>query len=96
MIKNDQIWQIDQHVRFRRLFNEGVLIHQEQAEAIVLNDAAVTFLELCDGRRHAGEIIDGMATQFGVAHETLAKDLEPFINEMAKSGILRDSMAESL
>ena len=89
MIDMDQIWQLDEHVRFRRLFDEGVLIHQDQAEAIVLNDTGVTFLELCDGRRNAGEIISGMAAQFEVERETLAADLVPFIQELADGGIIQ-------
>jgi hypothetical protein len=88
MINTNHIWQLDEHVRFRRLFDEGVVIHQGQAEAIVLNDAGVAFLELCDGSRNAGEIISGMAAQFEVTSETLAVDLEPFIEELAESGVI--------
>ena len=54
------IWQVQSSVRFRRLFDEAVLIHQEKAEALVLNDTAVSFLEGCDGVRSVEEIIDGM------------------------------------
>ena len=89
MINEDDIWQLDEHVRFRRLFDEGVVIHQDQAEALVLNDTGVAFLELCDGRRNAGEIISGLTESFGVESETLAADLEPFITELAEGGIIR-------
>jgi hypothetical protein len=33
---NEIIWKVDSSVRYRRLFNEAVLIHQEKAEALVL------------------------------------------------------------
>lgn len=88
MMDTNQIWQLDKHVRFRRLFDEGVLIHQDQAEAIVLNDTGIAFLELCDGQRNAGEIIKGMQEQFEVSAEQLAADLEPFIEELAAIGII--------
>ena len=89
MININQIWQVDQHVRFRRLFDEGVLIHQDQAEAIVINDTGMAFLELCDGQRSTGDIIIGMKSQFGVEVDVLAADLEPFIKELAKGGIIQ-------
>jgi hypothetical protein len=95
MIDTRQIWQVDEHVRFRRLFDEGVLIHQDQAEAIVLNDTGLAFLELCDGHRNAGDIIDGMKSQFDVEPETLSADLEPFIEVLAEAGIIRLVMDES-
>ena len=88
MINVDDIWKLDEHVRFRRLLDEGVVVHQDQAEALVLNDTAVTFLELCDGRRDTAEIINSMAEEFDVHGEILATDLEPFIAELAVSGII--------
>ena len=89
MIDTNEIWALSEHVCFRRLFDEGVLIHQGRAEALVLNDSGVSFLELCDGRRSAAEIIGGLTEQFEVEREILAKDLEPFLEELAESGILR-------
>ena len=89
MIDTNQIWQVDEHVRFRRLFDEGVVLHQDQAESIVINDTGMSFLELCDGQRSTGDIISGMTSQFEVEADVLAADLEPFINELAKGGIIQ-------
>ena len=88
MINGDDVWQLDEHVRFRRLFDEGVVIHQDQAEALVLNDTGVAFLELCNGRRNTGEIVSGLTESFDVGSEILATDLEPFITELAEGGII--------
>lgn len=88
MIDTSQIWSLDEHVRFRRLFDEGVLIHQDQVEAIVLNDTGIAFLELCDGQRSAGQIIEGMKAQFEVGVDQLTADLEPFIEELAAIGVI--------
>ena len=82
------IWQVQSGVRFRRLFDEAVLIHQEKAEALVLNDTAVSFLEGCDGVRTVDEIIAGMVDEFEVSAEELAADLEPFIVQLADEGII--------
>ncbi|MFC1777597.1 PqqD family protein [Pseudomonadota bacterium] len=94
MMDMKEIWQIDDQVRYRRLFDEGVLIHQEQANALILNDTGIAFLELCDGQRNTGEIIESLGDTYDVDAETLAEDLESFISELAGQGIIRSSPQE--
>ena len=83
------IWRLDSAVRFRRLLDEAVLIHQEKAEALVLNDTAVSFIELCDGRRTVDEIIAAIVESFEVSAEQLTEDLMPFIKELSREGIIK-------
>ena len=87
-MNNQKTWQLNEQVRYRRLFDEGVLIHQEKAEALVLNDTAIAFLELCNGQRSTGEIISEMAQQYDVGHDELVEDLKGFIKELAQTGII--------
>jgi len=88
MMDSTKTWQLDEQVRYRRLFEEGVLIHQEQAEALILNDTAMAFLELCDGQRNTAEIIDEMTQRYDVAHAELLGDLSGFIEELLKAGVI--------
>lgn len=88
MMDANETWQLDEHVRYRRLFDEAVLIHQQRSEALVLNDTGVAFLELCDGQSSVDEIIRVMATRYEVDAETLSIDLAPFIEELARDGII--------
>jgi len=88
MSNNDSVWKVNSSVRFRRLFDEAVLIHQEKTDALVLNDTAVSFIEACDGERTVAEIIAGMVEDFEVSAEQLTDDLAPFIRELAKEGII--------
>ncbi len=83
------IWRLDSAVRFRRLLDEAVLIHQEKAEALVLNDTAVSFIELCDGERTVDEIISTMVESFEVNSKQLVEDLMPFIKELSREGIIK-------
>jgi hypothetical protein len=82
------VWKIDSAVRFRRLLDEAVLIHQDKAEALVLNDTAVSFLEACDGERTVGEIIAALMRDFEVSEDDLARDLLPFIDRLAIERII--------
>ena len=88
MSDKNTIWKVDSSVRFRRLFDEAVLIHQEKAEALVLNDTAISFLEACDGKRTVDEIIAGMVEEFEVSAQELEADLGPFIDQLADEGII--------
>lgn len=88
IFEGKKTWQLDEQVRYRRLFDEGVLIHQEQAEALVLNDTAMAFLELCDGRRSMAEIINEMTGQYDVGHDELVDDLKNLIRELDQAGII--------
>jgi hypothetical protein len=89
MENNDKaVWKVESSVRFRRLFDEAVLIHQEKAEALVLNDTAISFIEGCDGKRTVEEIIAGMVDEFEVSADELAADLAPFIEQLAAEGII--------
>jgi len=88
MTEQSTVWKLDPGVRFRRLFDEAVLIHQRTAEALVLNDTAISFIEACDGQRTVGEIIDRMTEDFEVGAEQLAADLAPFIEQLAAEGII--------
>ena len=91
MTLNQQtVWKVDPSVRFRRLFDEAVLIHQRKAEALVLNDTAISFIEACDGERTVDEIIEAMTDDFEVSAEQLADDLAPFIEQLAAEGIIEE------
>ena len=94
MIDDKEVWQLDEQVRYRRLFDEGVLIHQKQAEALVMNDTAMAFLELCDGQRSAGEIISEMTQQYDVGHDELVEDMKVFIKELIQTGIIHPVIAD--
>lgn len=83
------IWQLNSAVRFRRLFDEAVLIHQDTAEALVLNDTGVSFIELCDGERTVDEIIARIVKDFEVSADQLANDLSPFIKDLFEQGIIK-------
>jgi hypothetical protein len=89
MTSATEIFVLDSNVRYRRLLDEAVVIHQEQAEALVLNDTAIAFIELCDGCRSTGEIIREMTGRYDVKSDELEGDLQPFIEELLAAGIIR-------
>jgi pyrroloquinoline quinone biosynthesis protein D len=81
-------WQLDPQVRFRRLFDEAVVIHQQKAEALVLNETGVSFLELCDGQRTLDQIIDLLDEEYDTPRAELTDDVLRFAEELSSSGII--------
>ena len=88
MADTENTWQVDPKVRFRRVFDEAVVIHQEKAEALVLNEVGVSFLELCDGQRSLQQIIDVMLEQYDTEADVLSKDIQEFVLELSESGVI--------
>jgi coenzyme PQQ biosynthesis protein PqqD len=81
-------WQLDPGVRFRRLFDEAVVIHQDNAEALVLNETGVSFLELCNGQRSLGEIISLLHEQYETGKDDLERDVARFVEELLASSVI--------
>lgn len=88
MTNTENTWQLDTQVRYRRIFDEGVVVHQQKAEALVLNEVGVSFLELCDGERSLREIIDLMAEQYETTVHVLNRDIPKFVVELREAGVI--------
>ncbi len=82
------IYCLNPGVRYRRIFDEAVLIHQDQAESVVLNETAISFLELCDGQRTLEGIRESLLQQYDTTADELSADLAGFIRELFDSDII--------
>ena len=87
----DDIWIVKSRVRFRRVLDEAVVIHQDIAEALVVNEVGIRFLELCDGERSTGDIIALMMNEYDVSESELQNDLPAYISDLESSGIIHRS-----
>ena len=88
MKNGERVWRLDSAVSYGQLFDEPALVLKGQADAIVLNDTAACFIELCDGKRTLDEIVEMVVEDFEVSAEQLALDLAPFIEAMAQEGVI--------
>lgn len=85
-----RIWRLAPGVRYRRLFDEAVLV-PPGGDAVALNDSAARFIECCDGSRRVDEIVALLVAEFVVDPAELAADLRPFIERLAADGLLREA-----
>ncbi len=74
--------------RFRRVFEEGLLLDQELARLHVLNPAAAFLWELLAEPRTAEELLGAMLEAFDVDAATARRDLQEFLREATAAGLL--------
>jgi len=75
-------------VRYRRLFDEAVVIRQEESEVLGLNLVGTRVLELVEQGRSVAEMLDVLRGEFEVAPATLAADVAEFLRELVAAGVI--------
>jgi hypothetical protein len=81
-------WSIDSRVRYRKVLDEAVVIHQNRAEALVVSESAHALLECCERELSFGEIVEEMMSQYEVDRVELVSDLVCCINDMVSREII--------
>lgn len=74
------------HARFRRFDDEGVIVQQTSAEAIVVNDTAARVVELSDGTRALGDCASIIETEFEAERGDVERDVLRFAEELIAAG----------
>jgi pyrroloquinoline quinone biosynthesis protein D len=83
---------------WRPAFGKGVRLHHDRdgsvmllvpEGALVLNRSAAAALELVDGDRTAGQIVDAVVERFDVAPDRAHEDLGDLFDRLEKRGFLR-------
>lgn len=75
-------------IRFRLIAGQGLVINQEVAEALVLNEVGAQALDLLDGRRSVAEIINLLDGEYHADHEILEQDVRTYLAELQQAGIV--------
>jgi len=78
---------LDPHARFRRFEEEGVVIQQTTAEAIVVNDAAARLLELADGTHTLADCAAAIRAEFDAEPDAVERDVLAFAAELVDAGV---------
>jgi hypothetical protein len=79
---------LDPRVRFRRFENDGIVIHQKTAEAIVVSDVATRLLEMTDGTRTLQECADAIGAEFDAPSDVIENDIIRFASELEDIGVV--------
>ncbi len=88
MIDGSVVLRRRDDVRYRIVGDEAVVIRQNAAEVLALNDVGARVLELIDGGTTMGGLVDAMFEEYDVAREDLARDVVGFVESIREAGIV--------
>lgn len=78
---------LSRHARFRRFDGEGVVVNQESAEALVLNDVGAKVVECADGKSTLGDCVRAIAAEYEADRDSIERDVLRFANELVGAGV---------
>ena len=88
MIQSSSVLALSADVRYRVISDEAVLVRQQAGEVLALNEVGTRVVELLDGRRQVGEIVNALVDELEVERSTLEKDVLEFLQELVDTGIV--------
>jgi len=77
--------------RFRRFEDEGIVINQKTAEALVISEVGTRLLELTDGKRTLQECAALLAGEFEAEPAVIEQDVIRFARELVDAGVVAGS-----
>jgi len=86
----DRVLKHKDDVRYRVVGEEAVVVRQNAAEVIALNDVGARILELIDAKSSVGQLIDTMSSEYDVEREELKRDVEHFVAAIHEAGIVEE------
>ncbi len=78
-------------VRFRVLPPDAVVLRQEGAEVMTLNEVGGRLLELLAAGRSLAEATDVLASEYAVERGALAADLAAFVEELLAAQVIEEA-----
>jgi len=74
-------------VRHSRVGDEGVILRQDDAEVLVVNDVAARIVELIDSHRSLDDVIRVLEQEYEVDRATLENDVIHYASTLLDSGV---------
>jgi hypothetical protein len=79
-------------VRFRIVADEGVVIRQQAAEVLVVNEVGARLLQLLDGKRSLAQVRARLAAEFEVEPAELERDVAAYVDALIAAGVVEEVM----
>ena len=91
----NEVFRLRSDVRFRTVLDEGVVVCQDAAEVLVLNEVGARILELTDGEMEVEEIYCRLKREFSAPEDDIRRDLESFLADLSEAGVIERSMQKA-
>lgn len=86
----DSVLKHKDDIRYRVVGEEAVVIRQNAAEVLAINDVGARILALIDAKSTVGQLIETMSSEYDVDREVLTQDIENFVAAMHDAGIVEE------
>ncbi len=90
MPKLDRVLKHKDDVRYRVVGEEAVVVRQNAAEVIAVNDVGARILELIDAKSTVSQVIERMSSEYDVDRDELTQDVENFVTAIHDAGIVEE------
>ena len=87
----DRVLKHKDDIRYRVVGEEAVVVRQDAAEVLALNDVGARILELIDAKSTVGQLIETMSSEYDVDRDELIRDVENFVAAIHDAGIIEES-----
>jgi Coenzyme PQQ synthesis protein D (PqqD) len=81
------VLRLRRDIRHTRVGDEGVVLRQDDAEVLVINDVAARVIELLDGNRSLADIVETLRQEYDIDADTLAADVAAYGRELTEAGV---------
>ncbi len=81
-------------IRYRVVGDEAIVVRQNAAEVLALNDVGARVLELIDADKTLAQVIATMSGEYDVRPDELANDVQRFVAAIRDAGIVVDVSEE--
>ena len=83
-------YHLNDDVRYRRVFEEGVIVIQDQSDVVVVNDVAMDVLELLETNPTVEDIVENLYQRYDIDRETLRADVQRHLDELLSAGVISE------
>jgi hypothetical protein len=73
---------------YRRVWDEGVVLHKSLGEVLVLNDVGTRIVELCETGTSARELVTLLAEEYDIEPACLEADIQDFIQHLRDADVI--------
>jgi len=90
--KNGVTWAISSHVRATINADGGVLLDIEKGLCYSMNPVGAKIWEVIESRERSAkleDIVTALAPQFTVSREQLARDIDEYLRDLEKKGLIQ-------
>ena len=88
-VDNGERLELSPRIRYRAIDDEGVVVHVDRGEVMVLNAVALRTLQLIGETGSRSAVLGRLVQEYDAPEAVLAADLDSFLGELREHDLLR-------